>query len=198
VVEKGETLYRIAQRHGVTVAALMKANQIDDPAKLRVGQQLKLPGNAQPPQPPKNTIAARPPAPEPVKPKVAPTPEEEAVSKALETVASTASAPKPPVTQPASPPPSQEPVLSRQLAPLTSATPRPAPAAKQLQPTPPPRPPRGTALITHIVEINDSLEDLATHFGQTVDQILFENPRIRSNRDLRVGAPLKIRVPAKF
>ena len=45
VVRYGETLYRIAQHYGVSTASLMSANHIDDPASLRVGQLLIIPGS---------------------------------------------------------------------------------------------------------------------------------------------------------
>lgn len=52
-----------------------------------------------------------------------------------------------------------------------------------------------TMLMNHVVAPNDDLATLAKRFGTTVDQIRLENPGIRSNRDLRVGADLKIRIP---
>jgi hypothetical protein len=42
-VEKGETLFRISKRYGVSVEVLMRANSIDDPRTLRVGQRLAIP-----------------------------------------------------------------------------------------------------------------------------------------------------------
>lgn len=44
VVASGETLYRIALHYGVSVGQLMAANGISDPATLRVGQVLVIPG----------------------------------------------------------------------------------------------------------------------------------------------------------
>jgi lipoprotein NlpD len=44
VVAPGETLYRIALHYGVSVGRLMAANGISDPATLRVGQLLVIPG----------------------------------------------------------------------------------------------------------------------------------------------------------
>lgn len=44
VVQKGDTLIRIAYRHGITLAALRAANpKVTDPTKLRVGQKLVIP-----------------------------------------------------------------------------------------------------------------------------------------------------------
>ncbi|WP_434380067.1 peptidoglycan DD-metalloendopeptidase family protein [Melittangium boletus] len=42
-VAPGETLYRIALNHGVSVEALASANGIDDPRSLSVGQELIIP-----------------------------------------------------------------------------------------------------------------------------------------------------------
>ena len=43
MVKAGETLTSIAKRCGVTADALMRANGITDPTKLKVGQKLKIP-----------------------------------------------------------------------------------------------------------------------------------------------------------
>lgn len=43
VVQSGETLFRIAQRYGTTVGALVATNAIADPSLIRVGQELIIP-----------------------------------------------------------------------------------------------------------------------------------------------------------
>lgn len=43
-VQPGDTLYKIAQQHGTTVQAIADANNITDPAQLRVGQTLAVQG----------------------------------------------------------------------------------------------------------------------------------------------------------
>ncbi|HVN27844.1 MAG TPA: M23 family metallopeptidase [Candidatus Binataceae bacterium] len=43
-VRRGDTLHRIAQRYGVSVAGLMTANHIANPRSLEVGQVLAIPG----------------------------------------------------------------------------------------------------------------------------------------------------------
>lgn len=44
VVKKGDTLWAIANLHGVTLEALREANpEVTDPTKLRVGQSLLIP-----------------------------------------------------------------------------------------------------------------------------------------------------------
>jgi murein DD-endopeptidase MepM/ murein hydrolase activator NlpD len=44
IVQPGDTLERIARRLGLTVQALVNANRLDDPGRLRVGQSLYLSG----------------------------------------------------------------------------------------------------------------------------------------------------------
>jgi LysM repeat protein len=43
VITKGETLSELARRYGVPTSELLKANNIDDPSKVPVGQRLKIP-----------------------------------------------------------------------------------------------------------------------------------------------------------
>jgi LysM repeat protein len=45
-VAKGDNPYKIAKKLGVTSQELLKANNIDDPTKLQIGQVLKVPGQA--------------------------------------------------------------------------------------------------------------------------------------------------------
>jgi len=45
-VAKGDNPYKIAKKLGVTPQELLKANNIDDPTKLQIGQVLKVPGKA--------------------------------------------------------------------------------------------------------------------------------------------------------
>ena len=42
-VKRGDTLYSIALEHGVDYRELAQSNNIDDPAKIRIGQELRLP-----------------------------------------------------------------------------------------------------------------------------------------------------------
>jgi len=46
-VESGDTLSQIARRNNTTIAALAEANDLSPPYRLRVGQQLAIPGAAQ-------------------------------------------------------------------------------------------------------------------------------------------------------
>jgi len=43
VVKRGDTLYSIAMEQGVDYRELAQANRIDDPSKIRLGQELRLP-----------------------------------------------------------------------------------------------------------------------------------------------------------
>lgn len=62
VVQRGDSLWRLAQRHGTSVEALIRANGIEDPTKLEIGQVLRLPGAGEP-DPPRQVGQAAPPAP---------------------------------------------------------------------------------------------------------------------------------------
>jgi membrane-bound lytic murein transglycosylase D len=61
-VRSGETLGHIAQRHGVTVAALRKANGNVDPRRLRVGQTLRIPAGGSAVRPAATRTASAAPA----------------------------------------------------------------------------------------------------------------------------------------
>ncbi len=58
-VQWGDTLYGIARRFGVTVAAIVQANNIANPNYIRVGQVLWIPGQAPPPPPPTTTYVVQ-------------------------------------------------------------------------------------------------------------------------------------------
>lgn len=69
VVRPGDTLYRVAALHGVTVQALIQANGISNPNLIYAGQELAIPGSAAPAaSPPAPVVSAptAPPAPAPV------------------------------------------------------------------------------------------------------------------------------------
>jgi murein DD-endopeptidase MepM/ murein hydrolase activator NlpD len=75
-VVPGDTLGSIARKHGVRVGDLATLNNITDPAKIRVGQALKLPVGAKAAAKPATPAASAPavpaappePAPSPVTP----------------------------------------------------------------------------------------------------------------------------------
>jgi putative chitinase len=47
IVRPGETLYQIARRYGLTIAALAAANDISSPNRIVVGTALAIPGGSQ-------------------------------------------------------------------------------------------------------------------------------------------------------
>ncbi len=47
IVQRGETMFSIARRYGVTVDAISHANGLPDPRKIYVGQRLTIPGQGQ-------------------------------------------------------------------------------------------------------------------------------------------------------
>lgn len=48
IVQRGDTLFRIASRFGVTVQQLTAVNQITDPSLIFAGQELRIPGTSAP------------------------------------------------------------------------------------------------------------------------------------------------------
>lgn len=73
VVRAGDTLYKIAQAHGMEVSTLVRLNNITDPSQLRVGQTLRL--STSTPMPAQPPVAATPPATTaPIKPVTPPPP----------------------------------------------------------------------------------------------------------------------------
>lgn len=44
VIKKGDTLSKVARKYKVSVAAIQKHNGITDPGKLKIGQEIKIPG----------------------------------------------------------------------------------------------------------------------------------------------------------
>jgi len=72
VVRAGDTLYKIAQAHGIDVSTLVRLNNIGDPSQLRIGQVLRLSGDT--PMPSQPPVAAAPPSPTPATPVTPPPP----------------------------------------------------------------------------------------------------------------------------
>jgi LysM repeat protein len=60
IVKSGDSLSGIAYRHGVSLDALMKANNLTDPDYIMVGQSLVIPGPAVTPEPTPTATAAWP------------------------------------------------------------------------------------------------------------------------------------------
>ena len=73
VVQDGDILGRIANRHKTTVKAIMEANGITDPAKLRAGKPIYVPSASSAPAPaPEPAETVEPPTPPPSADPVAP------------------------------------------------------------------------------------------------------------------------------
>jgi len=49
-IQRGDTPFTLAQRYGVSVEALLAANNIPDPTRLQVGQSIVIPAGSPPPQ----------------------------------------------------------------------------------------------------------------------------------------------------
>ncbi|MDE3089577.1 MAG: LysM peptidoglycan-binding domain-containing protein, partial [Chloroflexota bacterium] len=105
-VRSGDTLYAIARKFGVTVAAITAVNNIPNPNLIKTGQVLTIPDAPVPPpapQPPTPPPAPQPPTPPPAPQPPTPPP-----------------APQPPIPPPAPPPPvSAVPAWYTPLAPAT-------------------------------------------------------------------------------
>ncbi len=72
-VQAGDSLSRIAQRHGISASELAKANNISDPNRIRVGQALIIPGASKP-------------TPSEVEPEATPAPTPAVVEEAVEPI----------------------------------------------------------------------------------------------------------------
>lgn len=58
LVREGDTLYRIARTYGVSFSELLRVNGFTDASVIRIGQTIRLPGAAEPAQPPAKTVTA--------------------------------------------------------------------------------------------------------------------------------------------
>ena len=67
-VARGENLWSIARRYGVSLSALVAANGIVDAARIHAGMQLVIPGSAPAPAPSTPSAPAPAPAPAPAQP----------------------------------------------------------------------------------------------------------------------------------
>ena len=58
LVREGDTLYRIARTYGVSFSELLRVNGFTDASVIRIGQTIRLPGEADSAQPPAKTVSA--------------------------------------------------------------------------------------------------------------------------------------------
>jgi murein DD-endopeptidase MepM/ murein hydrolase activator NlpD len=125
VIKRGDTLYSIARRHGVTVAELTQANKLRSSSRLHAGQKIDLPGQPEEAAAPAETPPARTPK----------TSRHERPSRKIPPAASTQPAPSP-----SSAPPASTGVGPGQPIPysdLSGTHPAPPPAAVYGPPPPP-------------------------------------------------------------
>ena len=58
LVREGDTLFRIARTYGVSFSELLRVNGFTDASVIRIGQTIRLPGEADSAQPPAKTVTA--------------------------------------------------------------------------------------------------------------------------------------------
>ena len=169
-VRKGDSLWNIAQKHGLTVEAILDANpQINDPAKIQVGYELCLPTasasdveTAAPPPPPANcsgqiyTVVAGDSL--------------FTIAQKFNTTVDAIVRANPQITDP-----------SKISVGQRICIPGVAPG-----PTPPP-PPANCPGQIYTVVAGDSLYTIAKKFGTTVDAIVRANPQITDPSKISVG-----------
>jgi LysM repeat protein len=181
VVQRGDTLWDLARKHGVTVAQLAAWNRIEDPALIRIGQRIVLEAPMAPatPAPP---AAAPPPAPL------------VHVVRAGDTVWDLALRYGTSVGALAAANNLANPSFIRigqalaipQAAPAATA---PKPAATAVQPAPAP------ASVTHVVRTGETLWALSARYGVSIAAIVEANG-LASASFIRTGQQLMIPVPA--
>jgi len=59
-VQSGETLFKIAERYGVTVDEIIAANELDDPDHIEAGATLRIPPGDRPVPPPVSSSDSAP------------------------------------------------------------------------------------------------------------------------------------------
>ena len=174
-VRKGDSLWNIAQKHGLTVEAILDANpQINDPAKIQVGYELCLPTasasdveTAAPPPPPANcsgqiyTVVAGDSL--------------FTIAQKFNTTVDAIVRANPQITDP-----------SKISVGQKICIPGVAPG-----PTPPP-PPANCPGQIYTVVAGDSLYTIAKKFGTTVDAIVRANPQITDPSKISVGQQICI------
>jgi LysM repeat protein len=167
-VENGDTLGRIAARHDTTVAAIVEANGISNPNRIRIGQKLIIPG-ADP--------AVGTPAPAATYQVVSGDTLAKIAARHQTTVAALVAANE--LTNP-----NKLKIGQSLLLPVAQSGPAPAPVA-----APPPGP-----VATHLVAPGDTLGSIAAKFATTVEAIKAANGL--TNSLIYVGTTLTIGAPA--
>lgn len=169
VVQAGDTLRSIAEQLGVSVQALLNANNLsaENGDQLGIGQELRVPVN----------IAAGGVEPTPTLPEPTPSPSEPTPTELPAPTEEPTPIPVPPTATPEPVPPTRVP-----------ATPTRRPVA----PTPQPEPP-SSEVRTYIVKQGDTLRSIATQFGVSVETLLRFNGLTAAQADqLQLGQRLLI------
>ncbi len=177
VVQRGDTLWELARRHGVTVAELAAWNQIENPSIIRVGQRIVL----QPPAAP----ALPPPS-----PPVAPAPLIHVVSAGdtwwdlaaryrttVAVLAATNHLPNPSLIR-----------IGQALAIPQAVAPAPQPAPAN--PAPAPAAPASSS-VTHVVQAGETLWVISGRYGVSIQAIVGANG-LASASFIRTGQRLVI------
>ncbi|HJT64002.1 MAG TPA: LysM peptidoglycan-binding domain-containing protein [Candidatus Limnocylindria bacterium] len=177
VVERGDTLWDLARRHGVTVADLAAWNRIENPSLIRIGQRLVL-------QPPPTPAAAVPPPP------AAPAPVIHVV-RAGDTLWDIAIRYQTTVAVIASANQLANPSLIRvgqalAIPPAASSAPPPATAAAQGTPAP-----ALPTSVTHVVQRGETLWAISARYGVPIQAIVDANT-LASASFIRTGQQLVI------
>ena len=178
VVQKGDILGRIANKHGVKVADLKKANGLASD-KIVVGQKLVIPG----------AKAAQPKTDVKVQPPKVPAQQQKAASKPAAQSASSADQPKPDVKS--VPSPDIKPNLP-EVPPPAIVPPPPAPVPPP--PPPPPAPASASAKGTpYTVQDGEDLLDIAVKWGVSIaalkDLNKLSSDKVESGQVLMIPAP---------
>ena len=173
----GDTLRSIAEQLGVSVQALLDANDLDADAgdQLGIGQELRIPVDIV-----AGAVEATIVLPEPTPTLSEPT---------LTPSEPTPTLPEPTATEP--PPPTLEPPTATPEPPVPTRVP-PTPTRRPVVPTPRPEPP-SSEVRTYIVKQGDTLRSIATQFGVSVDVLLRFNGLSAAQGDqLKPGQQLSI------
>lgn len=156
-VKAGDSLSVIAQSHGVSTAALQRANNLADVNSLRVGQVLVIPGSSS-----KGFSATKKPI---------------VVAKNTTPASKTRSAPSSKSSK-APPPPG-----SGTLKPPSFP---PTPPAEPVRPEPPAPPPSHRGIVAYRMDRGDTIESVASMFGTTTAEIRRIN-KLSSTSTLKSG-----------
>jgi LysM repeat protein len=186
VVQRGENLFRIALRYGVSVQAIATINGIVNPAMIYVGQPLVIPAGA-------NTSVPSTPTPAPATPdaNVSASPTPTLVSATPDANASASPAP---TLAPATPDATFAPITAAlPMSPTVAATPAPS---QTVTPAPVMTPVVANAARTHVVAAGENLFRIALRYGLTTGELAAANG-ISNFNSVYVGQVLRIPAPGQ-